>query len=206
MDELAAAAGADPVEFRLRHLSDPRAKAVLEAVAKRAEWSRRSATQKTASGAGIKSGRGVAYVRYDRTEAYVAAVAEVDVNPADGEVRVKRVLVAHDCGLIINPDGLRNQIEGKVIQATSRTLKEEVKFDRSLVTSLDWKTYPILRFNEIPDVIIELIDRPDQSAVGAGEATTSAIPAAIANAVFDATGVQLRRVPFTAQRVKTALS
>jgi CO/xanthine dehydrogenase Mo-binding subunit len=115
------------------------------------------------------------------------------------------VVVAHDCGLIINPDGLRNQIEGNTIQATSRTLKEEVKFDRSLVTSLDWKTYPILRFTEIPDVIVELIDRPDQPAVGAGEATTSAIPAAIANAVFDATGVRLRRVPFTPERVKAAL-
>jgi nicotinate dehydrogenase subunit B len=130
----------------------------------------------------------------------------VDVNPADGEIRVKRLVIAHDCGLIINPDGLRNQIEGNVIQATSRTLKEEVKFDRSQVTSLDWKTYPILRFTEIPDVIVELIDRPDQPAVGAGEATTSAIPAAIANAVFDATGVRLRRVPFTPERVKAALS
>jgi CO/xanthine dehydrogenase Mo-binding subunit len=171
-----AAPRTDPVEFRLRHLNDQRAKAVLEAVAKRAEWTRRSATPKTASSPGIKSGRGVAYVQYDRTEAYVAAVADVDVNPADGEIRVKRVVVAHDCGLIINPDGLRNQIEGNVIQATSRTLKEEVKFDRSQVTSLDWKSYPILRFTEIPDVIVELIDRPDQPAVGAGEATTSAIP------------------------------
>ncbi len=206
MDELAAAAGADPIEFRLRHLSDPRARSVLEAAAKRAEWASRSATQKTKQGAGIKSGRGVAYVQYDRTEAYVAAVAEVDVNPADGEIRVKRVVVAHDCGLIINPDGLRNQIEGNVIQATSRTLKEEVKFDRAQVTSLDWKTYLILRFTEIPDVIVELIDRPDQPAVGAGEATTSAIPAAIANAVFDATGVRLRTVPFTPERVRAALS
>ena len=205
MDELAAAAGADSVEFRLRHLGDPRAKAVLEAVAKRAEWTGRSATLKTAQGAAIKSGRGVAYVQYDRTEAYVAAVAEVDVNPADGEIRVKRVVIAHDCGLIINPDGLRNQIEGNVIQATSRTLKEEVTFDRSQVTSLDWKTYPILRFTEIPDVIVELIERPDQPAVGAGEATTSAIPAAIANAAFDATGVRLRTVPFTPERVKAAL-
>ena len=206
IDELAAAAGTDPLEFRLRHLSDQRAKAVLEAVAKRAGWTRRSATQKTKQGAEIKSGRGVAFVRYDRTEAYVAAVAEVDVNPADGEVKVKRVVVAHDCGLIINPDGLRNQIEGNVIQAMSRTLKEEVKFDRSQVTSLDWKTYPILRFTEIPDVIVELIDRPDQPAVGAGEATTSAIPAAIANAIFNATGARLRTVPFTPERVKAALS
>jgi CO/xanthine dehydrogenase Mo-binding subunit len=202
MDELAAAAGVDPLEFRLRHQSDARARAVLESVAKRADWSTRPSPQ----GGKVKSGRGIAFVQYDRTEAYVAAVADVDVNPADGEVRVKRVTVAHDCGLIINPDGLRNQIEGNVIQAMSRTLKEEVKFDRSVVTSLDWTLYPILRFPEIPEVIIELINRPDQPAVGAGEATTSAIPPAIANAIFNATGVRLRTIPFTPERVKAALS
>jgi nicotinate dehydrogenase subunit B len=200
MDELAAAAGVDPVEFRLRHQSDARARAVLEAVAKRADWPNRPSPQ---SG-NVKSGRGVAFVQYDRTEAYVAAVADVDVNPADGEVRVKRVTVAHDCGLIINPDGLRNQIEGNVIQAMSRTLKEEVKFDRSVVTSLDWTRYPILRFPEIPEVIIELINRPDQPAVGAGEATTSAIAPAIANAIFNATAVRLRTIPFTPERVQAA--
>ncbi len=202
MDELAAAAGADPVEFRLRYLTDPRAKAVLEAAAQKSGWPNRPAP----SQAGLKSGRGVAYVRYDRTEAYVAAVADVEVNPADGQVRVTRVVVVHDCGLIINPDGLRNQIEGNVIQAISRTLKEEVKFDRAMVTSLDWRLYPILRFPEIPEVIIELIDRPDQPSVGAGEPANSAIPAAIANAFFDATGARLRTVPFTSERVKAALS
>ena len=202
IDELATAAGIDPIEFRLRHLNDARAKAVLEVVAKRAGWPNREPSQQT----GVKSGRGVAFVQYDRTEAYVAAVTDVDVNLANGEVRVKRVVIAHDCGLIINPNGLRNQIEGNVIQATSRALKEEVKFDRAKVTSLDWALYPILRFPEIPDVIVELIDRPDQLAVGAGEATTSAIPAAIANAIFDATGVRLRDVPFTPERIKTALS
>jgi nicotinate dehydrogenase subunit B len=201
IDELASAAGVDPVEFRLRHLKDARARAVLEAVAKRAGWSNRPSPQE----AGIKSGRGVAFVQYDRTEAYVAAVADVDINAADGEVRVKRVTVAHDCGLIINPDGLRNQIEGNVIQAMSRTLKEEVKFDRSVVTSLDWTLYPILRFPEIPEVIIELINRTDQPAVGAGEATTSAIAPAIGNAIFNATGVRLRTIPFTPERVKAAL-
>jgi len=201
MDELAFAGGVDPVQFRLRHLDDARAKAVLEAAAKRADWSKRLSSAE----ADVKSGRGVAFVRYDRTEAYVAAVADVDVNPADGQVRVKRVVVAHDCGLIINPDGLRNQIEGNVIQATSRALKEEVKFDRAMVTSLDWTLYPILKFPEIPDVVVELINRPDQPAVGAGEATTSAIPAAIANAIFDATGRRLRTVPFTPERVKAAL-
>jgi CO/xanthine dehydrogenase Mo-binding subunit len=202
MDELASAAGVDPIEFRLRHLSDARAKAVLEAAAKRADWSNRSSLQQ----AGVKSGRGVAFVQYDRTEAYVAAVADVEVNAADGQIRVRRVVVAHDCGLIINPDGLRNQIEGNVIQALSRTLKEEVKFDRSAVTSLDWSLYPILRFPEIPDIIIDLINRPDQPAVGAGEATTSAIAPAIANAIFNATGVRLRTIPFTPDRVKVALA
>ena len=133
-------------------------------------------------------------------------MAEVEVNPIHGEVRVRRVVVAHDCGLIINPDGLRNQIEGNVIQATSRALKEEITFDRSMVTSLDWSSYPIFRFPEIPDVVVELINRPDQPAVGAGEATTCAIPAAIANAVFDATGVRLRTIPFTPERVRAALS
>jgi CO/xanthine dehydrogenase Mo-binding subunit len=202
IDELAAAAGADPVEFRLRYLSDPRAKAVLDAVAKKSGWPHRP----TPSQAGFKNGRGVAYVRYDRAEAYVGAVVDVEVNPTDGLVRVTRVVVAHDCGLIINPDGLRNQIEGNVIQATSRTLKEEVKFDRAMVTSLDWSGYPILRFPEIPEVIIELIDRPDQPSVGAGEATTSAIPAAIANAIFNATGIRLRAILFTPDRVKAAMS
>ena len=206
MDELAAGSGVDPLEFRLRHLSDPRAKAVLEAAAKRAGWTNRPSPQKANQGARATSGRGVAFVQYDRTEAYVAAVAEVEVNQADGQVRVKRVVVAHDCGLIINPDGLRNQIEGNVIQATSRSLKEEVKFDSSMVTSLDWTSYPILRFPEIPEVAVELINRPDQPAVGAGEATTSAIPAAIANAIFDATGARLRTIPFTPDRVKAAFS
>jgi nicotinate dehydrogenase subunit B len=206
MDELAAAAGADPLEFRLRHLNDPRAKAVLEAAAKRASWTNRPSPQKVNQGARTNSGRGVAFVQYDRTEAYVAAVAEVEVNQADGQVRVKRVVVAHDCGLIINPDGLRNQIEGNVIQAMSRTLKEEVQFDSSRVTSLDWTSYPILRFAEIPEVVVELINRPDQPAVGAGEPTTSAVPSAIANAIFDATGARLRMIPFTPDRVKAAFS
>jgi nicotinate dehydrogenase subunit B len=201
MDELATAAGADPVEFRLRHLDDARAKAVLAAAAKRADWSNRPVSSEP----GLKTGRGVAFVRYDRTEAYVAAVVDVDVNLGNGEVHVKRVVVAHDCGLIINPDGLRNQIEGNVIQATSRALKEEVKFDRSKVTSLDWTLYPILRFPEIPDVIVDLINHPHQPAVGAGEATTSAIPAAIANAIYNATGARLRTVPFTPERVRASL-
>jgi len=201
MDELAAASRSDPVEFRMRYLNDPRGRAVLEAAAKRAGWISRPSAQTLQQG-GVKKGRGVAYVQYDRTEAYVAAVADVEVNPTDGKIRVQRVVIAHDCGLIINPDGLKNQIEGNVIQATSRTLNEEVKFDQSMVTSLDWTGYPILKFSEIPEVVIELINRPDQPAVGAGEATNSAIPAAIANAIFDATGIRLRTIPFIPDRVK----
>ena len=210
MDELAAAAGADPAEFRRRHLGDPRAIAVIDAAAKRAGWVPRSARtarpQRTVGGTAIAQGRGFAYVQYDRTEAYVAAVVDVDVRPDTGAVRVRRVCIAHDCGLIVNPDGLRNQIEGNVVQTISRTLKEAVRFDTMHVTGVDWAGYPILRFPEIPDAIdIELIDRPDEPSVGAGEAATSPIPAAIANAIFDATGVRLRDVPFTPERVRAAL-
>ena len=141
-------------------------------------------------------GRGVAFVQYDGTEAYVAAVVDIDVDQSQHKVHVTRVCVAHDCGLIVNPDGLRNQIEGNVIQGISRALKEQVTFDRSRVTSLNWRTYPILTFAEVPESIdIELIDHPELPSVGAGEAATSPIAPAIANAIFDATGKRLRDVP-----------
>jgi nicotinate dehydrogenase subunit B len=198
MDELAIAAGADPVEFRLRHLTDPRAVAVVQAVARLANWTPRAKRLDTpvTPAAGPVRGRGMAYVQYEGTEAYVAAIVDVDVDVAQKSIRLARAFVAHDCGLIVNPDGLRNQIEGNVIQATSRTLKEAVTFDRSRVTSLDWRSYPILTFAEVPESIdIELIDHPELPSVGAGEATTSPIPAAIANAVYDATGTRLRDVP-----------
>ena len=191
MDELAVAAGADPVEFRLRHLTDPRAIAVVRAAAKLANWQPRVAHSTKSN-----KGRGFGFVQYEGTEAYVAAAVDVDVDESAHSVRVTRVCVAHDCGLIVNPDGLKNQIEGNVIQAISRTLKEQVSFDRARVTSLDWRGYDILRFNEIPDSIdIELIDHPEVPSVGAGEAATSPIPGAIANAIYDATGKRLRDVP-----------
>ena len=208
IDELATAGGVDPVELRRKHLTDPRGLAVIDAAAKRASWTRRTSgpTRAAATSTAVLKGRGFAYVQYDRTEAYVAAVADVEVTPNTGLVRVRRVTVAHDCGLIVNPDGLRNQIEGNVIQAISRTLKEAVKFDTTRVTSADWAGYPILRFTEIPDAIeIASLDRPDQPSVGAGEAAMSPIAPAIANAIFDATGVRVREVPFTAERVKAAL-
>ncbi len=206
MDELAAAGGLDPLEFRIRHLNDPRAKEVLEAVARRAGWKERSGMGKGSVGAGLRQGQGLAFIHYELTDAYVATVAEVEVDTRNGQVGVRRVVVAHDCGLIINPDGLRNQIEGNVLQAVSRTLKEEVRFDRSRVTSLDWSSYPILTFPEIPDVEIELISRPKQPALGAGEPTTCTVPAAIANAIFNATGARCRAVPFTPDRIKAALA
>ncbi|HVE32475.1 MAG TPA: molybdopterin cofactor-binding domain-containing protein, partial [Gemmatimonadaceae bacterium] len=191
VDELAVAANVDPVEFRLRHLTDPRAIAVVRAAAKLANWQPRvsHATSST-------KGRGFGFVQYEGTEAYVAAAVDVDVDESAHSVRVTRVCVAHDCGLIVNPNGLKNQIEGNVIQAISRTLKEQVSFDHARVTSLDWRAYDILRFNEIPESIeIELIDHPEAPSVGAGEATSSPIPGAIANAIFDATGKRLRDVP-----------
>jgi CO/xanthine dehydrogenase Mo-binding subunit len=196
MDELAAAARIDPLEFRLRHLTDPRAVEVLKTAAHHAGW-----------GASLArgEGRGIAFARYENEAAYVATVAQVRVDTTSGEVRVKRVVVAHDCGLIINPDGLRNQIEGNVIQSTSRALKEQVTWDATRITSVDWDTYPILKFSEVPDVEIVLINRPDQPAVGAGEPSTITTAAAIANAIFAATGVCVREIPFTPKRVKAAL-
>jgi CO/xanthine dehydrogenase Mo-binding subunit len=203
IDELADAAGVDPVEYRLRYLSDPRERAVLNAAAEKAGWVPRPPHPINESELG--EGRGVAFARYENDQAIVACIAEVQVELATGVVRVRRVVVAHDCGLIINPDGVKNQIEGNVIQSLSRTLKEEVQFDERRITSVDWQTYSILKFSEVPEVEIVLINRPDQPAVGAGEPSTVTTAAAVANAIFDATGVRLRQIPFTPERVRTAL-
>jgi CO/xanthine dehydrogenase Mo-binding subunit len=205
MDEVAAAVGADPVEFRLKYIdpADTRGVECLERVAALAKWEGRPSPVSGQTG-DLLRGRGVSYCKYELVRTYVAAVAEVEVSRPSGEIRCTRFFVAHDCGQIINPDGLRNQIEGNVIQTVSRVLKEEVKFDRSMVTSLDWATYPILTFPEIPDIVIELIDRPTTPPWGAGEPSAAVIPSAISNAVFDATGVRLRSVPFTPEKVKTA--
>jgi CO/xanthine dehydrogenase Mo-binding subunit len=154
---------------------------------------------------GTLTGQGIAFARYESRFAYVAAVAAVAVDPASGEVRVSRVVVAHDCGRIINPDGVRNQVEGNIIQGVSRALKEEVTWDAHAVTSLTWETYPILIFPEVPDVDVILIDRPDQPPWGAGEPAICVVAAAIANAVHAATGTRLRTLPFTPERVKAAL-
>jgi nicotinate dehydrogenase subunit B len=203
MDELAAAARADPMEFRLRVLKDARGLELLHRLAALSRWEKRPSPARD-SGGDIARGRGMSYVKYELIRTYVGAVAEVEVNRGTGEIRVPRFFVVHDCGQVINPDGLRNQIEGNVIQTVSRTLKEEVTFDRSMVTSLDWASYPIITFPEVPQVEIELIDRPIEKPWGGGEPSAAVIPSAISNAVFDATGVRLRTVPYTPDRVKGA--
>jgi CO/xanthine dehydrogenase Mo-binding subunit len=204
-DEIAAAVGEDPLRFRLRRLPDARAQAVLANVARISGWQSRTSPDANAAKGNIAKGRGVAYVRYDSDRTYVALVAEVEVNKATGKVRCTKFYVSHDCGQVINPDGTRNQIEGGVVQTVSRTLMEEVKFDRSRVTSTDWKSYPIIQFPEVPDIVIDLIDRPNERAWGAGEMAPSVVPAAVSNAVFDAIGVRLRSVPFTPEKVKAAM-
>jgi CO/xanthine dehydrogenase Mo-binding subunit len=205
MDELAAATGVDPIEYRLRVLKDPRGIELLHRLVALAKWQTRPSPQ----GGGrqdIVTGRGMTYVKYELVRTYVGAVAEVEVNRKTGEIRVPRFFVAHDCGQVINPDGLRNQIEGNVIQTISRTLKEQITFDRSAVTSLDWTSYPIITFPEVPEVVIDLIDRPSEKPWGGGEPSAAVIPSAITNAVFDATGVRLRSIPYTPERVKTQMS
>ncbi len=168
IDELAAAANMDPLEFRMKYLDDKRGLELLNRLAALAKWEKRPSPQKSASGNVVK-GRGVSYVKYELVRTYIGAVAEVEVDRTTGVIRVPKFTVAHDCGQIINPDGLKNQIEGSVIQTVSRTLIEEVKFDRSQVTSLDWASYPILKFPQVPEIVIELIDRPTEKPWGAGE-------------------------------------
>jgi CO/xanthine dehydrogenase Mo-binding subunit len=205
-DEIAAATGADPVTFRLKRLSDPRAVEVVKRTAQAFGWQDRMSPNPRAKQGALLVGRGIAYMRYKQAENYVAMAMDVTVDPVSGAIAVTRVVCAHDCGLVVNPDALKNQIEGCIVQTISRTLHEEVKFDRSRVTSDDFASYPILRFPEAPAVEVILIDRPDQPLMGAGEAATVPVAAALGNAVFDATGVRLRTVPFTPDRVRAALA
>ncbi|MFL5378946.1 MAG: molybdopterin cofactor-binding domain-containing protein [Myxococcales bacterium] len=199
MDELALAAGVDPVEFRLRHLADPRAKAVIEAVARKAGW------RANTVGDG-KKGRGIGFAKYKNLAAYVAVIADVEVDPATGVVSVPRAWAAADAGLIVNPDGLSNQIEGGVIQSTSWTLRESIAFDGTRILTRSWADYEILRMPEVPSVEVTLIDRPEEKSVGAGESSQGPTVAAIANAVANATGKRLRDLPLTPERVKAALT
>jgi len=196
MDELAEAAGADPVEFRLAHLSDPRARHVLEVVAERAGWRRRHGP----SG----RGQGVAVARYKGSKAYVALVVDVDVDTDTGAVVVRRVVGCCDAGTVVNPDGLANQIEGGILQGLSRALYEEVP-PTGTRDSLDWTTYPVLRFSDVPAIELVLVDRPGLPPLGAGEASTPVVPAALANAVDDAIGVRMRSLPLTPDRLRARL-
>jgi CO/xanthine dehydrogenase Mo-binding subunit len=204
MDELAAALNVDPVEFRLRHVKEPRDIGVIKAAAQKAGWQARPSPRRDQSGSKA-SGRGIAYAQRNGTR--VAVVAEVDIDRSSGKIWARKFTVAHDCGQIINPDGLKSTIEGNIIQGISRTLWEEVKFDAKNVTTVDWLTYPILDITETPETIdIVLIDHPEIEPTGAGEPSIRPMAAAIANAIFDATGVRLRRVPFSPDRVKQSLS
>jgi CO/xanthine dehydrogenase Mo-binding subunit len=193
LDELATERGEDPVDFRLRHLSDERAKDVIRAAAKRAKW-------KPDKQAG--TGHGFGFARYKNTGAYCAVIAEVE---GAEDIRVRRLTIAVDVGEAINPDGVINQIEGGAIQATSWVLKERVRFERQRITSTSWGAYPILRFSEVPDVQVELIQRPDSEPIGAGEAAHGPVTAAIANAVFDALGVRVRNLPITRDSLIAAM-
>jgi nicotinate dehydrogenase subunit B len=199
VDELAAAVGEDPVAFRLKYLTNPRHAAVVKAVAEKAGWQPRASAERTGKG------RGIAFAERNGTS--VAAVAEVEVDRASGRIWARRVVVAHDCGLIVNPQGLRYTIEGNVVHGLSRTLFEQVRFDRNSVTSVDWASYPIVEMQDAPESIeVVLINRPEVAPSGAGEPSIRVMPAAVANAFFDATGVRLRKAPLDPDRVKAALA
>lgn len=206
LDELANLANRDPIDFRIAHLSDERAIAALEEVRRISNWMSHP-KHANRTGAASREGVGVSIAQLEPRGAYVATVCSVTVDMTSGETRVTRVFVAHDCGLIVNPDGLRNQIQGCVIQTLSRTLKEEIRFSPKEILTLDWASYPILRFSECPsEVTISLINRPDKAPVGAGEPTALTIAPAVGNAIFHATGVRIRKTPFTAEQFKASRS
>ena len=200
-DELSHLAGVDPLEFRLQGMSDARGVEIIQRTAKLIGWKKRNTPVTKRSGTQLK-GRGMAYMHYKGNETYVGVAMDVVVNTQTGVIQVKRLACAHDCGLIINPDGTQAQVEGNLLQTLSRTLHEEVKFDKSQVTSSNWATYPILTFPQVPEILIDLIDRPFEPPLGAGEAAATPIPAALANAVFDACGVRMRTAPFTPAQFK----
>ena len=211
IDELAAAATTDPVEFRLRHLRDQRAIDLIKEVVQRADWQARTAPRMEQIAPSRRRGQGVAYAQYihgkfpGTAAAWSAWVAEVEVDLDSGEVQVSRVVVGQDTGLAINPAGIQHQIHGNVIQSISRTLKEEVSFDGSLPINREWGSYPVLRFTELPVIHVVMMSRPQEPPLGAGESASVPSAAAIANAIFDATGVRMREPPFTPERVRASL-
>jgi nicotinate dehydrogenase subunit B len=206
MDELAASAGADPVEYRLRHLSDARARAVIDRTASMAQWQSAAAASQPKATGGVLKGRGVGFAKYKNLAVYCAVIVDVAVDTRSGQIRVERAWAAADAGLIINPDGLRNQIEGGIIQSTSWTLHESVHNDASHVLTRNWSEYPILRFPQVPVLAVDLINRPDERPLGVGEGSHGPTVAAIANAFTHATGRRLRDLPFTPERVKQILA
>ena len=218
IDELATAAGADPVEFRLRYLQDPRAVELLKATAEKAGWLAHTAPQSQTNQGDILSGQGVGYARYNHSKwpgfgaAWAAWVADVEVNRRTGEVHVRRVVVGHDAGTLINPAGVQHQIHGNVVQTTSRALLEEVKFNPQsvanpgAVASLEWGSYPLLNFRDVPVIDIVTMARPGEPPLGAGESSSVPGTAAIANAIFDATGVRFRQPPFTPEVILAGLA
>ena len=206
IDEVAASVGADPVAYRLRHLRDPRLREVVDRCGKGGELGGAPVAERRAGQTGIARGRGISCVLYEGDNGYGAMVAEVDVDQDTGQIIVTRCVCALDCGPISNPDGLRNQIEGGIVQGISRTLREEVTWDAERVTSVDWRTYrPWYLGDPVPVIESVLLNRPTSRRDGAGETSVTITAAAIGNAVFDATGVRLREVPFTPERVKRVL-
>ncbi|HEY3597183.1 MAG TPA: molybdopterin cofactor-binding domain-containing protein, partial [Paraburkholderia sp.] len=216
IDELALAAGADPVEFRLKHLDDPRAREVIELAAQRFGWQPRSA--QAARGDGRSSGErddtrggtrgvGFAFAKYKNLMAYFAIAMEITLERDTGRIEIERAVAAIDCGQIVNPDGVRNQVEGGILQTTSWTLYEQTRFDTRGITSFDWSTYPIMRFSSVPkQVDVHMIDRPGQPFLGVGEAAQGPAAAVLANAIADATGVRIRDLPLAGARLKAALA
>ena len=206
-DEIAARMKADPVQYRLRHLTDQRLKDVITAAAKQANWDTRASPKPAIPRTGVVAGRGIACVLYEGDNGYVALVAEVEVNQDTGVVTAKRIVVAQDSGPISSPDGMRNQLEGGALQGLSRALGEEVTWDERKVTSIDWRTYRTMFVGSaVPVVESVLINRPGERAMGAGETAITVVAAAVSNAIFDATGVRVREVPFTPARVKGAIA
>jgi nicotinate dehydrogenase subunit B len=199
MDELAHAAAVDPLEFRLRYLADERARAVLRAAAERAGWAQR--------GKEFGRGKGIGFAQYKNQKCYTAVAIDLRVDLDTAQIELERAVIAADAGQIIDPSGLANQLEGGVIQSASWTLKEQVTFDRTRVTSVDWESYPILKFPEAPEEIETLLlDRPGMPSLGSGEAAQGPTAGAILNAVFDAIGVRMRDIPLTPDRVRTAVA
>jgi len=207
MDEIASRVKADPVAYRLRHLSDQRLKAVVNAATKAAKWETRPSPRAGRSASGVTAGRGMSCCLYEGDNGYCALVADVEVDQNTGRIAVKKFFASVDCGPISNPDGMKNQLEGGILQGMSRALGEEVTWDDKKVTSIDWRTFHSLTLGtEMPTVECVLINHTDGEVMGAGETCITLVASAIGNAVFDATGARLRQVPFTADRMKEALN